>query len=400
MEVVSHEITLCAIIEHLYLRKAAQATLELRQALIKLYAAILQYLSKAKSYYAQNTAKRVLKSGFQLPETMELALHKVKMEQANVDRSMHLVDAQRSKDLVALVGDNTDQLRTLILDLQKPINRSAIQLQDLHDDLKKQERRQIMKWVSMIPHLQHHQNIRRDRLPDSGSWLLEKPEFLDWRKSSVPSILWLRGIPGSGKSRLLSRVIDQLIEEGGPAPAFFYCTRNPAEPQRADPEEILRSVIRQLACPQADLAIRKPVRDKYEELQDKGEERNLTIDESLTLALQLTEENPAIIIIDALDECDPTKRHELFKALETLLKESLNLVKIFVSSRDDGDIVYHLRGTSNLYIHAKDNFQDIKRFVNREVEQSIDDGRLLHGKVSDGLKQAIVQTLVDGAQGM
>lgn len=31
-------------------------------------------------------------------------------------------------------------------------------------------------------------------------------------------------------------------------PAFFYCSRNPAELERSDPEAILASSVRQLCC--------------------------------------------------------------------------------------------------------------------------------------------------------
>lgn len=33
-----------------------------------------------------------------------------------------------------------------------------------------------------------------DFLPNSGQWLVQKKEFVEWRKSSVSSVLWLRGI--------------------------------------------------------------------------------------------------------------------------------------------------------------------------------------------------------------
>jgi adenylylsulfate kinase-like enzyme len=41
-----------------------------------------------------------------------------------------------------------------------------------------------------------------DVLPGTGQWLLSDPVFDKWKKESVSSILWLHGIPGSGKSKL------------------------------------------------------------------------------------------------------------------------------------------------------------------------------------------------------
>ena len=60
MELVSRLITRYAIFENLYLKPtvgaAAAAKDQLTEALLKLYAAILSYLSKARRYYDRSTA--------------------------------------------------------------------------------------------------------------------------------------------------------------------------------------------------------------------------------------------------------------------------------------------------------------------------------------------------------
>jgi hypothetical protein len=116
--------------------------------------------------------------------------------------------------------------------------------------------------------------------------------------------------------------------------------------------------------------------------------------------VNLLESNPATIIIDALDECDPARRHELLTGLDNIIQQSASLVKVFVSSRDDNDIVCQLNHSPNLFIRASDNSEDIERFVHSEVAQCIKDKRLLSGRVSEGLKSRIIATLSDGAQGM
>jgi hypothetical protein len=44
-----------------------------------------------------------------------------------------------------------------------------------------------------------------------------------------------------------------------------------------------------------------------------------------------------MIVVDALDECDSDTRWELVEALESIT-ESASLVKVFVSSREEGDL--------------------------------------------------------------
>ena len=153
--------------------------------------------------------------------------------------------------------------------------------------------------------------------------------------------------------------------------AYFYCARDHAEPLRADPDEILRSIARQLSSVGAEFPIREPARIKYNEVRDNGfSRRKLSLEKSVQLILSLTNKNPATIVIDALDECDPSRRYELMNGLEEILHRSANAVKIFVTSRDDGGIVCHLSNSPNLYIHAQDNREDIDTFIDWKVERA------------------------------
>lgn len=95
------------------------------------------------------------------------------------------------------------RLRTLLGDMQSPINRIEKQLQSYEDDLQEAERIEILNWLSPIPYLQHHSQIKTHVLAGTGQWLLDHDTLLDWQYSESSSILWLHGIPGSGKSTVV-----------------------------------------------------------------------------------------------------------------------------------------------------------------------------------------------------
>ena len=81
--------------------------------------------------------------------------------------------------------------------------------------------------------------------------------------------------------------------------------------------------------------------EKYTERKGQGfNSQGLQIEESRYLILRLIEHYPmTMIIIDALDECDPERRDTLLDTIENLLQESsLGLLKVFLWSRDDQDI--------------------------------------------------------------
>ena len=117
--------------------------------------------------------------------------------------------------------------------------------------------------------------------------------------------------------------------------------------------------------------------------------------------LILRERQITYLIIDALDECERSVRSDLIEALERMLSETPNLLKIFASSRDDQDIVVTMNHYPNVQIHAVDNQDDIEYFVNHEVDRLVERKRLLPTqKMPPHLCEKIKKTLREGARGM
>lgn len=164
-----------------------------------------------------------------------------------------------------------------------------------------------------------------------------------------------------------------------PRPVFFYSSRNKAEPGRSDPNAILTSIARQLSSLEPGKPLLKPTLDLYKKKEAEGFGFGpLQIEESCALIMQLIEQYPlTTIVIDALDECNPEKRRDLLKALEKMLRESSTLVKIFISSRDDHDIVFRLQRYPNLDMKSDRNSDDIAVFVKDQTQQLVEEGELL-----------------------
>ncbi|KAF2838813.1 hypothetical protein M501DRAFT_934397, partial [Patellaria atrata CBS 101060] len=352
-------------IEEFYLQIDSQATGELERAIVKLYAAILTYLSETKHYLEEGTAKRFLKSGIINQDSLEPHLNAIEEENQKARRCMDVVARHASKRI------------------------------------------DILRWLSTEPYEQHHVQTKEGLLSGTGQWLLSDPVFEKWKNESASSILWLRGVLGTGKSKLVSIVIEDAkrsFEAGySPQPVFFYCSRNPGEPTRSDPKEILASLARQLSCFEPGKALLKPTVELYEKKAANAfASGSVELSESCTLIMKLIEQYPqTTIVIDALDECDPRKRRHLLKAFEQILRDSSGLVKIFMSSRNDHDIVSRLERYPNLEIESNRNSDDIARFVKNEIETLIDDGELLHGSTCPAeMQELIEERVVRGASGM
>ncbi|KAH0559391.1 hypothetical protein GP486_004095 [Trichoglossum hirsutum] len=220
-------------------------------------------------------------------------------------------------------------------------------------DLGNSARQKILQWLSPIPYEQHHNTNKRDVLEGTGSWIWRENAMIEWRNSSESSVLWLRGIPGSGKIKLVSIVLEELLtnSQDGHCLAYFYCARNTAEPERSNPEEILRSVVRQMSIPSSRESVLPPALEKYEEREGKEfADGPLRLEESVETIVKLTAYYSATtIIIDALDECDTETRYRLLHALSGTIRDGSGLVKVFVSSRDDKDIILYLKDSPNLF---------------------------------------------------
>jgi len=312
------------------------------------------------------------------------------------------------QNILNVTEEGYEKLYLILYELDMPINRIATQVSGLHDALERKEWIKFFNWLSAIPYAKHHGAKSELLLSGSCQWLFAKPVFLDWKRSSASSILWLHGIPGSGKSMLTCSVIKRFQEmykspDSSLLFAYFYCSWDTAEPTCADPDHVLRSILMELSSSDMDAPIRQPAvlayRERLREARG-GRPEDLTLKECTTAIVKILEDSPAIIVIEALDECDAVRRQDLILALRQIIRESPSVVKIFLSSRDDRDIVTKMRTASEVYIKAKDNSVDIKNFVVSQVEKAIEEERILNGKVSESLKADIIDTLINKANGM
>ncbi|KAF7931270.1 hypothetical protein EAE99_003741 [Botrytis elliptica] len=400
LEQISKLIAQCKVLEDLYSQAAGDTGFD--EALLELYAAILTFESHAIQIYRKSTPSRLI-SAIKLPSNkLQDGLKMVWVKHQRVTVCTRLIDAQ-------FIREFEDILRQF----EQPIIRSATILQDYQDSLELRERETLLRWLSEIPYRKHHKLKRSERLEGSCEWLLSSTDYNQWKDSSASSILWLNGIAGCGKSVLTSAVIESLCQEsssmGTAAPvAYFYCSRNTAEPERANPDEVLRSILEQVSSNTANLPIRKPVVEVYTKLKKENRglspQERLNLHETTEVLLKILQVDPFYVVIDALDECDPSERYSLIESLKTIIDESASVVKVFISSRRDNDIVSQFDESPCISIQPGNISNDIENYVKKEVSEAIEKKRIVKGKLipeeKKKIEQQITQALIDGSQGM
>ena len=187
-------------------------------------------------------------------------------------------------------------------------------------------------------------------------------------------------------------------DTGAKGVAYFFCNRN--EPHRRDPEFVIRTLIKQL-CLRSETLFSLLAKE-YERQEQTGFAYGaLDFPRCQELIIDcLKRLTHTSIVVDALDECNRDTRLLLLKSLQSICIACPGRVNIFVSSRNDGDIVLELEGVPNHYIQPSDNADDIAKFVKAKVESAIDTRRLLRGRVAPELKERIINELTVNARGM
>jgi hypothetical protein len=134
----------------------------------------------------------------------------------------------------------------------------TIMLTHIMPDFSPSRRPQVLRWLSKVPYALHHKAMCQDLLEDSGAWLFRNSKYVTWENSPESGILWLHGIPGSGKSKLVSVLINRLLElQRSRTPAiplaYFYISRTGGL-ERTDPNHIMSALLKQMAIVSADVS--------------------------------------------------------------------------------------------------------------------------------------------------
>jgi hypothetical protein len=354
---------------------------ELQNALVDAYATILETLAEAVKYLSQSKRVHVLKAPLAIAsgENIKRLLDR----EHQVLRFTSLVDGQR------------------LLDVSTKVSRTAELSATMDKVVEGQKYQAILSWLSTTKYLEHHDEQRKLRTPGTGSWLLRHAEYVSWQQESSSSILIVYGISGCGKTILSSLVIDECrsgqTPTHTPVPlAFFYCSSSASEPDRRNAASVLRSLVRQLTIaasrhPKIYSAVLTVYDSKAEAAKLHGfNVTPLHVRECEDLVVGALEDNPALILIDALDEMD--NPDDLLESLQNISTKASNVVKIMVTTRNSSQIKHKISNARMVQITHAENSPDVERFITSELDQLA-----LQRKISPDTRDKLVKSLVSGS---
>ncbi|KAJ7445358.1 hypothetical protein B0H11DRAFT_1635712, partial [Mycena galericulata] len=228
-----------------------------------------------------------------------------------------------------------------------------------------QHRDTILNWLSPINFFLRQGDISQMRVKGTGGWLLEDPLFKQW-ESGFGNTLWCHGIPGAGKTVLVSMVVDHLsaaFQNNKDIGVVACIYLNHKDVNSQTPSRLLAGLWRQLVL---DRDIGSIAEKLYIQHREKGTAPSLE-EVVKVLHSSLKEFSKVFVIIDALDEYPEDQRFILLKHLAEQMGLSLNL-NLMVTSRPHVPAGPPLPNVETLEIGAMP--EDIQKFVNAQIDSS------------------------------
>ncbi|KAK5059791.1 hypothetical protein LTR84_009674 [Exophiala bonariae] len=302
--------------------------------------------------------------------------------------SLKRIERIKSTLNLAITADSA----ALLLNIQEMVTDIAtvvetVQIRELNETQKK-----ILRWLSPVDPSASHEAATRIHQAGTNDWFLHGSEFQNWY-AAKRSFLWLSGLPGAGKTILLSSTVTYLRERAASDDliAWFYCDFRKKETEELI--NVLGCLISQ-SCTQSGM-FPPALKDAYQKTHSKSDKPNLQ------LLRQLLEIFAArfrlFLLIDGLDECAQPEQ-----AIDFIcdLQKSNIAINLLLTSRD----VQTVQGLDEfvhvkIEAHQREVSQDVKLYLDNRL---ISDKRLqwLNKKSHDSLREDIANQLMERSAGM
>ncbi|KAJ7605877.1 ankyrin repeat-containing domain protein [Roridomyces roridus] len=224
------------------------------------------------------------------------------------------------------------------------------------------KREEIIEWYSPVNFFLRQADIFNTHQPGTGRWLLETDSFKRW-ESCTGNILWGRGMPGAGKTVLVSIVVDHLrsnndCQDVGVAVMYL----NHKETDTHTPSKLLASLWRQLVFKKY---ISSAVRQLYEKHYEPRTRPSAEEDRAALRSI-ISEYSKVFLIVDALDEYPEKQRDTLLRYL-CALGPTVNLM---LTSRPHIRIEHTVPKSLMETLEIRAAEEDVRKYLDEQISRS------------------------------
>ncbi|TFB00283.1 Putative ankyrin repeat protein [Trichoderma ghanense] len=188
----------------------------------------------------------------------------------------------------------------------------------------------------------------------TGRWLTSSDAFHAWLDSEEHGLLWIKGIPGSGKSVMSAKLIDELAKSHPGSPVLFFFFRQIIDANH-EPRALLRDWMDQL------LSYSPPLQKQLKTYVEAYRPLESVSTEDMWKHLRLAFASlpgKVFCVADALDEID-RGHDEFLRALAELGRWRPKTVKVLITSRPVAGVEIPLRKSPCLNIRLQEALVDV-----------------------------------------
>ncbi|KAF2737269.1 HET-domain-containing protein [Polyplosphaeria fusca] len=240
------------------------------------------------------------------------------------------------------------------------------------------------------------ENTKGGLLVDSYRWVLQNPDFQQWRDNSQSRLLWIKGDPGKGKTMVLCGIINELSASLAKTAhlCYFFCQATDSRINGAT--AVLRGLLFMLLSQQPSLiAHLRKKHDRTGKVLFEDANAWVALCDIFTDIVQDPSIEIAYFFIDALDECII----DLPRLLDLIVQTSSasSQVKWIMSSRNWPDIEERLERAGDkvrlsLELNADSVSAAVRSYIEHKVSQLARDK-----KYNDQMQRAVLDYLQTNA---
>ncbi|KZP28054.1 hypothetical protein FIBSPDRAFT_273943 [Athelia psychrophila] len=218
-------------------------------------------------------------------------------------------------------------------------------------------------------------------------------EIMEWRNDKSDEsqgFLWLTGEPGAGKSAITASIA-RACKDDGTLWAQLFINRNNVK--TTDPRLYFPSIARQFidhsAHPDIAIAIVEALKSRPSLMDgiSQAQASQLFVN-ALKIACASNQEQPVVVVIDGLDETDPSKlavTAQIFSQIfSSLSGQTTRNAKILISSRTDDVIrkpfvkMMDLRHVKHIHLDtsAPSSIRDVSTYLGKQLARIVEENGL------------------------
>jgi hypothetical protein len=223
-----------------------------------------------------------------------------------------------------------------------------------------------------------HKARNPDRVDGTCQWFLQHPKFRNWRDSKISGLLWVSADPGCGKSVLSKSLVDnELLSTKSRTTCYFFFKDDDIDQKSVT--KALCALIHQLLS-HNDVLVKYAIPDFRHEgtnlLQCFGKLWSI-----LTKAGTDPDASEVICVLDALDECEESRRFELIDTLNRFYRNA--------TSHGEENIILKFLVTSRPYFDIERRFAELTSSVPTIRLAGEDETELIKGEIDIVIKAKV-----------